>query len=477
MRYSCYYLFTYLFILITMQPSPDRHELIARLRALLKLQPINAAEICAHLQISQPTFSRLWPQAGPDLIRIGAARATRYAMLRTIRELDSLLPVFVVDKDGNSAPFGQLRLLQNDWYCFTPAGSAVPEWILGLPFWLQDLRPQGFLGRLIPAMHPDLMLPANILHWSDDDTLYFLARRGDDVPGNLIVGNEAYRRFLSAGRPVATGAVSAFASASAAPIARDARAQQYAVRAHQANLGDAPGSSAGGEQAKFTAQVWRDEGRLEHVIVKFSPPLDSAGGRRWADLLVAEHLALATLREAGIAACASDIVITPTRVFLEVVRFDRQAERGRAALVSMAGIDTLLGALDKNWSTSTRLLHEQGRLSQADWQCVCMLDVFGALIGNSDRHPGNLSLRWQVNGRFALAPVYDMLPMLYRPNAQGEVIARQFDPAVLDRLDLRCLPQALCMARLFWQWVLVDARISPDFKSLADAHQAAIAPL
>ena len=62
--------------------------------------------------------------------------------------------------------------------------------------------------------------------------------------------------------------------------------------------GDVPGSSAGGEQPKFTATV-DDGGTLRHVLVKFSPTLDTLVGRRWADLLVCEHLAAETAGQAA----------------------------------------------------------------------------------------------------------------------------------------------------------------------------------
>ena len=443
-----------------MNISIDAPEPVLRLRQLLRQQPHSAAQICAALAISQPTFSRLWaslPQYGGQGLRLGAARATRYALTRAVRELDPVLPVYRVDADGTGALFGQLHILHSDWYAFEPATGAAPQWLLGLPFWLQDLRPQGFLGRMIPAQYPELALPASIANWSDDDTLYFLARRGDDVAGNLILGNEAFQRFSLA------PAIDA--------VPEHERASCYAQRAQQANAGDVPGSSAGGEQAKFTALVEAPDGSLRHVIVKFSPGIDTAPGRRWADLLVAEHLALVTLREFGIPASESQIVMADSRLCLEVARFDRRGRRGRLPVVSMAGVDTLLGALDQHWSRSTALLRAQGLLSQEDWERVCLLDVFGALIGNSDRHPGNLSLTWDAGGHFALAPVYDMLPMLYRPTAQGEVVARRFDPIVLYRLELRHLSQARAMALAFWQAVLADERISAQFKLVAEVHR------
>ncbi len=454
--------------------SDHNTEAIAKLRAVIKEQPADASTLCARLGLSQSGFSRLWKQAGEDIIRFGAARATQYAMTRKVPGMDglgSILPVFEVQTDGSSLPFGELCVLQNDWYMFTPANSATPQVMQGLPYWLQDLRPQGFLGRLIPRNNPGLHLPSDILLWSDDDTLRFLALRGEDVPGNLILGNTSYRRFFDLPLPL---------------VQATERSQAYATLADLANQGDMPASSAGGEQPKFTAVVQREDGHIEHVIVKFSAPLATEAGRRWADLLAAEHLALETLRQYGLPASLSSVVDTHTRTCLEVVRFDRHCmasndlngtariKHGRTAIVSMAGVDGLLGALDKNWTQSTLLLRDQGRLSMADWEKVRLLDVFGALIGNSDRHPGNLSLTWQQNdggrGRFILAPVYDMLPMMYQPNRQGEVVTRQFDLAVLDRLDLRALPQARQMALSFWARVQQAPRISDGFRQIAQTH-------
>jgi hypothetical protein len=51
--------------------------------------------------------------------------------------------------------------------------------------------------------------------------------------------------------------------------------------------GAIPGSSAGGEQPKFTAYCGE---RSAHVIVKFSPLGDDAVARRWRDILVITFL-------------------------------------------------------------------------------------------------------------------------------------------------------------------------------------------
>ncbi|MDY7576746.1 type II toxin-antitoxin system HipA family toxin YjjJ [Herbaspirillum sp. RTI4] len=446
-----------------MNNSKSKEIAIENLRILLKNGPADAASIGEKLKISQPTFSRLWKDAGHDITSFGAARSTQYAMTRSIADLGTTLPLFVVDQTGQASPFGELRMLQNNWYVFTPANGLAYEVTEGLPFFLQDLRPQGFLGRMVPRMHPDLLLPEKIQDWSDDNALVYLARRGENLPGNLIVGNESYRRFLTLR---GAGDMDAQSESSRTLI--------YPDLALRANQGEIIGSSAGGEQPKFTTAVMREDGEIEHVIVKFSPQRDMANGRRWADLLIAEHLAMETLRGYDLPACQSAVVMTDERVYLEVVRFDRCGVRGRTPVVSMAGVDCLLGALDKNWTQSTQLLVDARRLSTKDHEIVRLLDVFGALIGNSDRHPGNLSLSWQADGKFALAPVYDMLPMMYRPNTQGEIVERTFELAVLDKLDLSTLAKAQTMAGDFWHLVNQDARISKDFKAIAQQHAEVI---
>lgn len=438
-------------------------DAVTRLRSLLKEGPVDAPFICAHLNISQPTFSRLWKTAGVDVVRFGLARATQYGITRPIGNMGSVLPLFHVKENGDVVPFGELRTLQRDWNVLIPADGSSPEVVLGLPYFLQDLRPQGFLGRLVPRKYSDLQLPESVQDWSDDDTLRYLAQRGEDVPGNIIVGNESYRRYLTR-----------HASGDLDVILESTRPTVYADLAMRANQGDVPGSSAGGEQPKFTSAVLRDDGNVEQVIVKFSPVLSTDSSKRWADLLIAEHLAMETLLMHGIPACKSNIVITEERTYLEATRFDRVGVHGRAPIVSLTGMDCLLTALDKNWSFSGTLLHDKGWISIADLDTIRLLDVYGALIGNSDRHPGNLSLSWDGDGNFALAPIYDMLPMMYQPNRQGEIIERHFHLSVLDNLDLRYLSQAQVIAVDFWINVMSDARISDDFKTVAERHVAII---
>jgi hypothetical protein len=101
-------------------------------------------------------------------------------------------------------------------------------------------------------------------------------------------------------------------------------------------------------------------------------------------------------------AARTELIEGGDRVFLESERFDRVGSHGRR-------------------------LCDDASLSSADAECVALLDAFGALIANTDRHRRNVSLFDRREGRFELAPVHDMLPMLYAP-VDGDVIEREFHP-------------------------------------------------
>ncbi len=137
------------------------------------------------------------------------------------------------------------------------------------------MRPQGFLGRIYAERHVDgLGLPPRLSEWTDTHALHALLAHGDDVVGNLWLGDIARAHFIDAPRPASVAT------------------EQYPVLAEAAERGDLPGSSAGGDQPKFVAFTDR------HVLVKFTAAADNAISRRWRDLLAAEHVAAQVLGEA-----------------------------------------------------------------------------------------------------------------------------------------------------------------------------------
>jgi hypothetical protein len=262
------------------------------------------------LGVSQPTLSRMLQGARAEVAVLGRGRSTRYGLYRRIRELPPELPVHRVSQDGAIERIATLVTIAPGRFWFDdleqPRASREFE---SLPWFITDMRPQGYLGRLFPLRYEDLSLPDRIVDWNEDHALYALARRGEDLAGNLVVGEESHARWL--------------ALAGDELIAEGDRLAAYAERAEQTLQGRIAASSAAGEQPKFTATIGavRDQGR--HVLVKFSPPLNTASGQRWSDLLLAECVAGEVLRAHGHSAAETEYLTGDTRAYLQIRRFDR----------------------------------------------------------------------------------------------------------------------------------------------------------
>jgi len=78
-------------------------------------------------------------------------------------------------------------------------------------------------------------------------------------------------------------------------------------------------------------------------------------------------------------------------------------------------------------------------------------------------HLGNLGFHPTSDGGFTLAPIYDMLPMAYAPNAAG---IPEFEPVTGP---LHVVP-AETMAREYWKRLTMDTRLSESFRSIAKLH-------
>jgi hypothetical protein len=229
--------------------------------------------------------------------------------------------VFMVDAEGNGNKIGELLSLHGG-YRWEGTGEWSSKLYPHLSWFIEDMRPGGFVGRaFVQRLSLDLGLPDWLTGWKDDDTLVALSRRGENTVGDLIVGDESIMRYL---RSVST----------TAPV----EAASYPDLANAALAGDPPGSSAGGEQPKFTALVKRGDS-FQHVLVKFSPLVSTPQGQRWSDLLVCEHIALGALEMFGIPAVFSAIHQLGGRSFLEVKRFDRVGLCGRSPAASLTVVD------------------------------------------------------------------------------------------------------------------------------------------
>ena len=417
-----------------------------------------ARELLIRAQVSRPTLMRAVRSAGSQVISRGQARRTAYAARRAIRGAAVSLPLFRIDRDGRGTQIANVDaiypqgcaiefLLPFDWPL---PGDMGDGWFDGLPYPLDDMRPQGFLGRNFARHNASLLQVApDPKDWSEDDVLYALSILGADLPGNYILGETAYRRFLAGGQ-------------SSARFLTDAEVEQaYLANAQDAMSFGVADSSAGGEFPKFTAKRLID-GIQSHVIVKFSGADASPGAQRWADLLVCEHLASSIMtQQLGIDASSSRIYQTAGRTFLEVQRFDRHGAFGRSAVCSWAALNAALFALaGQPWTVAAAALREQGLIQAVDATNIQRIWHFGQLIANTDMHDGNLAFRPGLT----LAPVYDMLPMLYAPARGVEVPQRTFAPQLPLPVELDSWLDAARAACQFWMAASADARISDLFR-------------
>ena len=440
-----------------------RNQLIT---VLARRAAVGAADIAAPLGVSIPTLHRLLQELGDRLVTRGKARRARYALRRGLRGDLAPLPLYEVDAAGRAELLTTLHLLRPQGSCMPLAGTGwpVPEesrdgWWDGLPYPLHDMRPQGYMGRQFArAQHRQLSVSANPQEWSDDDVAQVLSRSGSDVSGNLILGDPAFEQWQAAKLEPQT------------PLKARAIGAAYARLAERAIGAGVVGSSAAGEFPKFAALRERAGSATPHVLVKFSGADQSAAVRRWADLLIAEHLALEAVASLpGLESARSCIVVHAGRTFLEVERFDRHGLFGRSRLISLATLDpALLGAGTSDWTVLAARLLAGGLLEHADVERIRQLWWFGRLIANTDMHTGNLSFVPQ--GRLALAPTYDMLPMLYAPLPGGELPTRGFEP-VLPLPPQRAAWAAACRAALaFWDRAADDERISAAFRRVCAAN-------
>jgi DNA-binding transcriptional ArsR family regulator len=449
-------------------------DLIQDIRdALRRDGPESASSLARRLGISTPTVTRALAKLGDAVVTIGKGRSSRYALRREVRDLGHAWPLYRIDADGQPELLGTIEALHGRYRWRLVAEMPLPLFMRGefteglyedLPWFLQALRPQGFLGKEFARRFGfRVSAPPDVSLWQSEDSLSALSRFGDDLPGNLALGNEALEwvRFRIEGIDITW-------------FPQNVRDVQYPTLAKKLDSGDRPNSSAAGEQPKFTATLERELKAVEPVIVKFAPLVQgNPTAQRWADLLVCEEIALRLLMEHGIAAAPSEILDAGEWRFLQSTRFDRTPQGGRIGVFALDALDmTYIGSDQRSWLSGAEPLHAQGFIDRDDLERVRLLDAFGCLIGNNDMHFGNLSFFCEPDEpRIRLAPVYDMLPMHYRPAVSGLVREAPFDLPNLsvDGLDAsrRALwSQARSFAIEFWKTTSVDERISAPFRSV-----------
>ncbi|MCC5789780.1 MAG: type II toxin-antitoxin system HipA family toxin YjjJ [Opitutales bacterium] len=432
--------------------------------------PTFSRELVADLGISRPTLSRRVRELGDALVPIGKGRATQLAARH--EAAGDAVPLYQVQESGKVDLFGRLTALQQGetilWYMEPEnpqAALCADEFKEGLfpgwPWFLENVRPEGFLGRALGQQMSSLFgVDKDPGKWNDFELLKVLVAFGANLPGNFILGDGPALANFQKFRIEATGRSVPYLSASDYP-------EQARRALHE---GEVYGSSAGGEQPKFTSIVGEaPEGVARAVLVKFSPGLETEVGRRWADLLQAEHLANETLREAGFATAQTRVLQYQDRIFLESERFDRVGLSGRRGLVPLRALDAAyIGQTGDSWAEAARKLHAGKLIKAEDRDRMIHLHCFGSLIANTDMHWGNLSFFLPGAPPFPLAPVYDMLPMHFRPSDTGEVPVRRFEPRLPKPENQAAWLEMYPHALRYWQRIQQCTEISSPFQTIAE---------
>ncbi|EJB8471428.1 type II toxin-antitoxin system HipA family toxin YjjJ [Citrobacter freundii] len=426
---------------------------MSALTDLLLQGPRSAPELRQSLAISQATFSRL-VSAHEEVVQFGKARATRYALIKPIRGTMSF-PLWRVDAQGNACKFGVVYPCWPQGSCLVALSSGEWQWFDGLPWYITDLRPQGFLGRAWGrAVAGYTHLPDDIRLWQEDEVLYALRAYAGENTGGWIIGEDNYQRWIDAPEPIA--------------IAHSDKVSRFQQLAEEALAGEIIGSSAGGEQPKFACCVQSVLGN-QNVFVKFSAQEQSIVSVRWGDLLIAESIALSVLSGACIPASSTTVYRSDGgQVFLESARFDCVGVHGRRPIVSLESLQSEYVSSPGSWPAVTHHLAVQGYVDADSCEQTENIWAFGRLIANSDMHAGNLSFYLSAPP-MALAPVYDMLPMSFAPSAAGSLRNEAVDIKVDATVSRAAWEYALLLAKAFWQQVADDGRISAGFRQIARA--------
>ena len=398
-----------------------------------------AGELVGALGVSRATLMNAYRREANQLLRLGRARATQYAARHIATGLTTdEFPAFRVDDTGRITPAGTLITLAGNETVWLPDETIID----GLPAEMHDMAPRGFLGRSYAQRHTDLGLPDDVTNWSDHHVLITLSRRGEDLPGNLIIGRESFDRFQSLRHNTYT--VADFPALSTAALA-----------------GEHAGSSAGGEQPKFTALM---DG--QHRLVKFATN-QTDNARRWQDLLTLEHIALKTLRNAGIPAAETTLHDINGLRCLIVNRFDRIGINGRRTVMTLAAASGQVGI---PWTDVAEELERNDLLSANDTQCIALLDAFGALIANTDRHLYNILLCPTEPG-YTLAPAFDQLPMAYAPPASGNLRISAINAPHPTINTLAVWDHAQTLATEFWLRAR-EQQLSDSMQEIVTEHLA-----
>ncbi|MFM7461438.1 MAG: HipA domain-containing protein, partial [Burkholderiales bacterium] len=172
------------------------------------------------------------------------------------------------------------------------------------------------------------------------------------------------------------------------------------------------------------------------------------------------------------------IVESAARTYLESERFDRVGNTGKRHVVALDAIDrTFIDMRRENWIKSAEILRAKQLITAHELQDIARVFGFGQFIGNTDMHFGNLSFYVEdvVKPRIRLAPVYDMLPMMWRPGIHtGELdatpVREQLRAAGYDE----AYEEARRWAVSFWQRAAALDALTDELREAASQSEARV---
>ncbi len=417
--------------------------------------PASSKEIQAETGISQATVSRQLTAMGDQIIAIHQGRSVRYALAVNAFESGNRLPILQIDEQGEAQPIASLRPLAHGGY-FVDALENCPAMLLGksangfypqFPYFLQDMAPQGFIGRQhsaqISARLPEF--PVDPEQWQQQHIGCYLLSNGEWSKGNLRLGQHSLHHPRL--QPLSY------------------KREDYPALAEQCSHANLSPLLIDGDQPKFG--TFSNE-RECHVMVKFSPQGDDPVARRWKDILLTEYHANKILNLSRLKAAETELLELDDRLFLEAKRLDRHELFGQKSMLSLTAIDQEFTQLGSHWPQVMEALHKQQLVSMHD---VCNSEIlwgFGHMINNNHMHLSNLSLALQAD-QFSLLPVYDMCSAGFAP-VNGEPPAYRFIPPSEQRFNFKQNSFILIkkIAWHFWQNLANDPRISDELKTFLD---------
>ncbi|MEA1050593.1 hypothetical protein U5801_12355 [Lamprobacter modestohalophilus] len=157
--------------------------------ALTRDPPVSSRELCRRLGgIDRATLLRWVRRLDPEVLRLGKARRSAYALRRPLHGRQTPIPLYRIDETGNRHLLGRLSLIEPEssaleWVepCPWPLDDRMADgWFEGLPYPLYDMAPQGFLGRHFAHRHARLLdVSERLADWTMLPMQYAPMRSGE----------------------------------------------------------------------------------------------------------------------------------------------------------------------------------------------------------------------------------------------------------------------------------------------------------